>query len=146
MVEHSLINNLVGECEQLLEKVVGVYLSMQNTQQQLKQQLEKNHPASRFEEMDIITRLSKTASNYDSILATKLASIKNITPKLAALLQRRHQILEELHKNNQALLGKAENVKALLQHQMVSLKTNNRALDGYRSRTARGGKFMTTKA
>ncbi len=146
MVEQNLANNVIAECEQVLGKVVSVYQAMQKAQQQLNRQLDSNRPASSFQAMDLISRLSAAASEYDRLLVAKLAIIQDTTPQLAALFARRHQLLEELKSYNDTLSARACNVKALLQHQMTSFKDNNRALDGYRSGTAQGGRIMATRA
>ncbi len=139
-------DRLKDECEQLLGKAVGVYLAIQDAQKQLDRQLDSSYADGSLEVGDKMARLSAAALDYDRRIADKLAAMPEIPDRINDLLAKRRDLLQELVEHNAGLSVKAGNVKALLQHQMTSIRDNNRAIGGYKSGTSKGGRIMTTSA
>ena len=76
--------------------------------------------------------LREKAQAVDGQLAEELRRSEELDDSLHPLLATRAEKLERLFRINRDLLGRAENSRALLRHELTTMRTNRNALQGYR--------------
>lgn len=132
MNESNHTDSRVDRCIALLHSVNVIYREMEAAYAVLQGELPAISAESLLEKTRVLDRLRGQAQAVDGQLAEELRRSEDLDDSLHPLLATRADTLERLSRMNRDLLGHAENSRALLRHELTTMRTNRSALQGYR--------------
>ena len=118
-------------CDALLIKSNRIYREIETVYQRLIDDLSGTKSENVKLATDSLNVLFKNAHTIDGMIAESLGQIPIFSESTKMLLGQRDALLTILHQNNRHLAKKAENVKALLRHEITTMSKNRTALNGY---------------
>lgn len=119
-------------CDALLIKSNRIYQEIEKIYQGMMDNLSDSTPEKIMLSTETLSTLFKNAFTLDSMISERLTQKPNFTDLTEQLLSQRNILLAGLHRTNNHLTRKAENVKALLRHELSTMNTNRTALNGYK--------------
>ena len=122
----------VERSRELLHHVTLIYGEMEAGYARLQRELASFSPEALAQKIAALDRLMDEAREVDRQLAEELRRSDGLDDSLQPLLATRMGRLENLFRINRDLVGRAENGKALLRHELSTMRTNRNALQGYR--------------
>ncbi len=122
----------LDRCIELLQSVNAIYGEMEATYAVLQGELPAISSEALLQKTRMLDCLREKAQAVDGQLAEELRRSEELDDSLHPLLATRAEKLERLFRINRDLLGRAENSRALLRHELTTMRTNRNALQGYR--------------
>lgn len=132
-MDHAHIDNdPATDCDLFLAKVNLIYQEIGTIYCQLEKEVTGISPAIVEEKLTILNNLIETARKIDRDISTSLLALPVFRESTGKLLVTRNAMVQKLYRTNRNIVNRAENVKTLLRHEIVSMNKNRHALQGYR--------------
>lgn len=119
-------------CDALLIKSNRIYQEIHDAYQGMINDFASITSENLHLSMDSLNTQFKNALTIEHMISESLTQQQAVTEWTEKLLAQRHSLLSSLHQANHQLTRKAENVKALLRHEMANLTTNRKACNSYK--------------
>jgi flagellar hook-associated protein FlgK len=121
-----------AQCDAMLREINRIYQEIETLYQSMMHDMVDAPVDSIKKATDIMNSLFQNAGVMDRLITESLSSMPHLPGSTKDLLDRRDDLLRLLHRTNRTLLNKAENIKALLRHEIVNMTKNQNALKGYK--------------
>lgn len=144
MEDYATMSDNVERCRELLTRVNLIYGEIDTIYDFLQQGLPTLAAETLMQKTAILDKLMEEAQAVDSQLAEELLKNRELHPSLLPLLAVRRQRLDKLFENNRDLASRAENSRALLRHELSSMRRNRSALQGYKPPGGDGAGLIRT--
>lgn len=119
-------------CNTLLIQSIRIYREIDELYQLVKNQLSKALMVKAQATLEILQTLLQDARNIDNRVAENLKLLDSLSHSTEELLITRGELLNSLSLANKNVAGRAENAKALLRHEILSMSNNRNAIKGYK--------------
>lgn len=144
MEDYAIISDNVERCRELLTRVNLIYGEIDAIYDFLQLELPTLSAETLMQKTAILDKLMEEAQAGDGQLAEELSKNRELYPSLLPLLAVRRQRLDKLFENNRDLTSRAENSKALLHHELATMRQNRNALQGYKPPGGDGAGLIRT--
>lgn len=119
-------------CNALLENSICIYQEIESIYQSMQNDLSATSVLQVTKIIGHLNSLQHEAQNVDDIIAKHLKTQTTLTESTKVLLGKKQQLIKRLYNTNKIIVNRAENAKSFLQHEISSMSTNRKAIQGYR--------------
>ena len=119
-------------CNAMLIKSIKIYEEINTLYQYIQNELSDRSSNKVQQTIETLKSLFTQAHTVDCQIDESINNISPLAGSTKTLLGQREEVLRSLVQANQETKDKIENTKSLLQHDIKSLSTNRKAIQGYK--------------
>ena len=132
MDQTCVYDESAAECDLLLAKVNLIYQEIDTIYGQLNEDVTVASSVDVEEKLTLLNDKIAEAKTLNEDISKRLVLPSGFCESTGKLLLARDQMVKKLYRTNRNIVSRAENVQALLRHEIVSMNKNHHALQGYR--------------
>jgi flagellar hook-associated protein FlgK len=133
MMAHFAENEtLATSCNALLVKSTLIYQEIGELYQSMQNELSNTTVLKAHATVKTLNILLEDGRTIDNLIAEQLKGLASFAESTEDLLAKRDELLNKLYNDNINIVGRAENVKSLLRHEITTMSTNRNAMKGYK--------------
>lgn len=121
-----------ARCDVLLRDANRIYQEIEKLYQEVMGTLSGTSLDKVEKTVHALNVLQNDVHTIDGLIAENLAAAPHLAESTKILLGKRDEILRRLHSTNRTLVHKAENIKSLVRHELITMTKNRNALKGYK--------------
>jgi hypothetical protein len=132
MTDFSENETPMTSCDTLLIQSIRIYQEMETLYHSMQNSFSNTSVPKAQATAVNINNLLQDAINTDSLIAECLNTNISLPESTRDLIGKREELLSRLYQVNKRVTAKADNVKALLRHEINGMSTNRHAMKGYK--------------
>lgn len=132
MAHYAINETSEKSCNALLEDSIRIYQEIETIYLSMQNDLSATSVLKVMQAVGNLNALQQESQTVDNLIAESLKTVATLAESTSALLNKKEQLIKRLYNANKIILNSAENAKSLLRHEISTMSTNRKAIQGYK--------------
>ncbi len=125
-------NTPFADCDALLVKSIRIYQEIAELYRELQDKLSSQSAKAIQQTILNLTNHSRNAETIDNLISESFKNVLSLPDSTTSLLNQRKNILKNLQQSNHQVVNSVNNIQSLLKHEITSMTTGHKAINGYK--------------